>query len=416
MSEPVSTSADAVETSVAEASEEVLAAKEEEATVNAGTADAPMTDEGKGGSVSMDGTLVAELADGNQEGGPDSAKDLANPKKREEESVPSRESPIKSARSEAGATGEASQEETAPSKKYRRPTPSIKSSLDLSRFLKSKTCASFVGFIDSLNSAVLGVPLDVECEISASIKAIVSLLSRISKWIAEIPPAPQSMRYGNTAFRTFHERLSEQAEELVEALLPDGKKEAAVELAPYLVESFGNKVRIDYGTGHETAFVAWLYCLSCLGVIAKDDRVAVVTRVFKEYLSLMQKLQTTYWLEPAGSHGVWGLDDYQFMPFLWGSAQLCGHTEIRPKSIHNEGMLDHFAKQYLYLGCVQFVKQVKKGPLAETSPMLNDISGVAAWEKVNSGMMKMYKAEVLSKFPIMQHFLFGTMLPFESTY
>ena len=26
--------------------------------------------------------------------------------------------------------------------------------------------------------------------------------------------------------------------------------------------------------------------------------------------------------------------------------------------------------------------QVKKGPLAETSPMLNDISGVAGWAKV----------------------------------
>jgi hypothetical protein len=93
--------------------------------------------------------------------------------------------------------------------------------------------------------------------------------------------------------------------------------------------------------------------------------------------------------------------------------------------------------------CIEFLKSVKKGALQETSPMLNDISGVPNWDKVrtrlegeqlhphsprsvarrsgrrkrwagqvNSGMIKMYKAEVLSKFPIMQHFLFGSILAF----
>lgn len=207
--------------------------------------------------------------------------------------------------------------------------------------------------------------------------------------------------------------MAEAAPQLVAEVLPEELQGAAEELSGYLADSFGNATRIDYGTGHETTFCALLYCLAKLGVVGRDDAQALVTRVFARYLQLMRKIQTTYWLEPAGSHGVWGLDDYQFLPFVWGSAQLLDHPFIKPSSIHSHEVLEGYAGEYLYLGCVQFVKQVKKGPLQETSPMLCDIAGLPMWSKVNSGMVKMYQAEVLSKLPIMQHFLFGSLLEFE---
>jgi len=42
--------------------------------------------------------------------------------------------------------------------------------------------------------------------------------------------------------------------------------------------------------------------------------------------------------------------------------------------------------------------------------MLNDISHLGDWNRICAGLLRLYEAEVLSKFPVVQHLLFGAIM------
>ncbi|KAG8195869.1 hypothetical protein JTE90_001107 [Oedothorax gibbosus] len=285
---------------------------------------------------------------------------------------------------------------------------------DMKKWEESEAYHEYVGFILAMNEAVKNKKIsDVTASSDVVIK-MCEMLETLDKWIQEIPPIDQPQRFGNKAFRTFYTKLQEEAESLLKNILPEDLHPSIIELAVYLTESIGNSTRIDYGTGHEMAFAMLLCCLFKIKAFKQEEADQVILKVFDRYLVLMRKLQTTYRMEPAGSHGVWSLDDYQFLPFIWGSSQLNGHKRLEPRSFPEEDIATSFAKDYMFMGCIKFINQVKTGPFSEHSNQLWNISGVPNWNKVNSGLIKMYKNEVLGKFPVVQHVLFGSLLPIKA--
>ena len=110
-------------------------------------------------------------------------------------------------------------------------------------------------------------------------------IEELSDWIDEIPPIQQPMRYGNKAYRDWFDRLAARTEEQMRKVLPEEHAYAAVELSVYFREAWGNRTRIDYGTGHETCFVVWMFCLFKLGAVTAADSQALVNIVFASYVS-----------------------------------------------------------------------------------------------------------------------------------
>lgn len=297
---------------------------------------------------------------------------------------------------------------------FKEPQREIKTLQSVGKWTGSEAYKDLLGLILSINETAKSKSLiEPPFESSAAIMKVKELLDTVESWIDVYKPCEQPQRFGNKSFRDWHQRLLDDSAKLVEPLLAHDEsiKGAVVELKVYLHHAFGNATRIDYGTGHEVNFLFFICCLYKLKVLVESDNLAFLNVVFKRYLEVTRKLQTVYRMEPAGSQGVWGLDDFQFLPFVWGSSQLVGHNSITPEQFVDETIIERYSSDYMFLECIRYINTVKTGPFAEHSNVLWGISSVPHWTKVNQGLIKMYKVEVLSKFPVIQHFVFGNLMP-----
>ncbi|EEQ38821.1 Phosphotyrosyl phosphate activator (PTPA) family protein [Clavispora lusitaniae] len=295
-----------------------------------------------------------------------------------------------------------------------KPQKRILSREDLDIWTQSSQHAALLSFVQDLQDSVFGVANDAKVAVSAPVASIAAAIDRVDQIIDANPVVRDKnvSRFGKPEFRGFYDQVSAEAPSLMAAVAPDH----AEELGCYFAESWGDRTRIDYGSGHELNLLCLFYCLKEIGVLKPSDYQALIIVVFNKYMAVMRRLQKTYWLEPAGSHGVWGLDDYHFLPFLFGSAQLAPHPHMKPKSVHNRELVETYWRQYMYLECIHFINSIKTVPGHEEaslrwhSPMLDDISAAKTWGKIRDGMVKMYAAEVLAKLPIVQHMMFGSIL------
>lgn len=309
--------------------------------------------------------------------------------------------------------------------KLPKPEKVINNQEKLKIFTNGKTYKLIVSSIELLQSAVekkknmFNIEKDVEK--SSNIEIIINFLDTIEKLVSEFPAINQEkQRFGNTAFRSWYEAV----EKLYEAELApklnlfygeDKDFLLSNEIMPYLLECFGNSKRIDYGTGHELNFVFILIILLEVQWFKTEELQKLIQIVFKKYLSVCKTVQTVYKLEPAGSKGVYGLDDFHFLSFIFGAAELIDNTEeIIPSDIQrNLESVKKLGEEYMFFDAVHYNLKSKNGHLAEHSPILFQISSVPKWEKIAKGLIKMYEDEVLKKIVVAQHFYFGNVLKFE---
>lgn len=165
---------------------------------------------------------------------------------------------------------------------FSKPSKQIHETADVSSFLSSRAYRDISIFILQLNHAlcprlqpasgpprqfplVSGSPTS-----TASVKALQDLLSAIEGLVAQAPPDPGPRRFGNLSFRRWHSLLDGEVPSWLRrgqlgSTLDLGDGAARDEVSAYLLGAFGSPQRLDYGTGHELSFIAFLGCLWKLG-------------------------------------------------------------------------------------------------------------------------------------------------------
>lgn len=173
-----------------------------------------------------------------------------------------------------------------------KPSKRINEGPDVARFLTSLAYRDIGVFILQLNRALCPrhqpssplprtFPLSSKPPTSPSVQTLQALLAKIESFIDDAPPDPGPRRFGNVSFRKWYAIFEERLDGLLgEGLLGETLKvgKAKEEVSSYLLGGFGSVQRLDYGTGHELSFVAFLGCLWKLGYFKDGEQGGEIER------------------------------------------------------------------------------------------------------------------------------------------
>ncbi|KAH0795903.1 serine/threonine-protein phosphatase 2A activator-like [Histomonas meleagridis] len=283
----------------------------------------------------------------------------------------------------------------------------INSEADMAKWECSPAYNNILSVLQLLNNSVQSKPRSSPHQKRPIIDALLNSLGKVREILNSVEPLKQPMRYGNRAFRIFLSIVHEKRAEILKDVTDNW------EAHDYFVQSFGSWTRIDYGTGHEFNFLAFITSLAVLNLITPEDGPAIVFDVFWDYWNLHTEIKAKYHQEPAGSHGAWSIDDYVYLPFLFGSSQLINNPDITPANVIDPNIAHNNRNDYAYCRWIDYINHEKFGSFAEHSRMLYSLRNLPHFVKLNGGMIKMYQGEIMDRFLVVQHFRFGTLLKWE---
>lgn len=228
-------------------------------------------------------------------------------------------------------------------------------------FKKTKAYAIIKNFIFQIDNSIKSEPQAVPEKADPWLAGIEAI-------VRDTPLSSEPSRFANAAMKSVIDQIGTLTDD------------------PHLRESFGNRIRMDYGTGHELNYLCYLYRRYARGALRLNE----VSGVFATYFRLIRRYTEKFNIEAAGARGCWALDDYQLLPYLFSSSENFHDTrciEGIPSGVFREAWT-HW----------------------RGTGMQKSISSLG-WKEINMKMFKTYDEEVLGKQVVMQHFIYTEEIP-----
>lgn len=150
---------------------------------------------------------------------------------------------------------------------------------------------------------------------------------------------------------------------------------------------------------------------------------------FFRYLDIVDYVIRSYQLDPSpggDEHGNWCLSGYQYVGFLWGSAQLARNCAdgadvsaasvlLSPAAVIGDAdVCRRNRDEYVFAKCVDAAyRRAKIGvPLWYHSYQLWNLSALPRWDRVNGCLMAAYQRDVLGRFEVVRQLAFCELFKF----
>lgn len=298
----------------------------------------------------------------------------------------------------------------------------VETPADMEFWQQSKAYVILSSYLYDVSAEIQGVRTTDPFPVSRSIKRLLTIFDALDALIVANPPVPTVLNdpknsitdSGNRAFRKWSRCMQRDIYQMVEKAVPTKKCQHINELGQYLSSSFGNSTKIEYGTTHELNFIFFVAGLFQARILNREEDLAASGLIlFVRYLKLVRRLQVTYSMVPPANHGAYALDKFQFIPFIWGAAQLCYDAPFSPRKMLDEAIVAKYKSSYLFVDCVGHIMMTNIGSFAGHSSQLWCLASLSQWPDIYRGLIFRYTEDIVVDFDLIQPMRFGPLMPFD---